>query len=241
MSSRSVSAVTALAVLLATAAPAFAGGRRGSECYEPYRTAPVYSTVQEKVLISPARHHVEVIPAIYGTEKRRVLISPERVKHRVIPAEYATVREKVLVQQARTLKRVVPAVTRTVYRDVMVSEGGYAWEWRWVKGKRVLCKVRMEPVYRKVAETVVVHPQRVVHETVPAVWGYQARTVMVRPESAQRYVIPAEYGYEHVQVVVRAAKKRVVAIPAEYAWRERTVLVSEGQTGWKRMRNHCRG
>lgn len=241
MLSRTVGAATALAILLTTAAPSFAGGRRTGECYERYRTEPVYGTVQEKVLISPARHHVEVIPAIYGTEKRRVLISPERVKRRVIPAEYATVREKVQVQAARTVARVVPAVTRTVYRDVKVSDGGYAWEWRWIKGKKVLCKVKTKPVYRQVAETVVVHPERVVHETVPAVWDYQTRHVVVRAERTERYVIPAEYGYEHVRVVVQAARKHVVEIPAEYAWRERTVVVSEGQSGWRRVRSHCSG
>jgi hypothetical protein len=240
MGVKAVSGLTALAVLLSTASPAFAGGY-GAECYERYRVPATYGTVQEKVLIRPASHHVEIIPAIYGTQKRRVLLVPERVKHRVIPAEYAVVKEKVIIQPERVVARIIPAVTKTVYREVKVSHGGYAWEWRIIKGKKVLCKVKTPPVYRTISETIVIHPKRVVHEAIPAVWGYEKRHVLVRPERTETYVIPAEYGYDTVQVVLQPKQKRVIALPAEYAWRERTVVVSEGHSGWKRFRPHCKG
>jgi hypothetical protein len=237
---KAVSGLTALAVLLSAASPALAGGY-GGECYERVHVPPTYGTVQERVLIRPASHRVEIIPAIYGTEKRRVLIAPERIKHHVIPAEYGVVKERVIIQPERVVARIIPAVTKTIYRDVMVSGGGYAWEWRIIKGKKVLCKVKTAPVYRQVAETVVVYSKRVVHETIPAVWGYEKRHVLVRPERTERYVLEAEYGYETVQVMIQPKQKRVIALPAEYAWRERTVLVSEGHSGWKRFRPHCKG
>jgi len=239
MGLKAVSGLTALAVFLSAASPAFAGGY--GECYERYRTPPTYGSVQERVLIRPASQRVEIIPAIYGTRKERVLIVPERVKHRVIPAEYAIVKEKVIIQPERVVARIIPSVTKTIYRDVKVSHGGYAWEWRIIKGKKVLCKVRTAPVYRQVAETVVIHPKRVVREVIPAVWGYEKRHVLVRPERTERFVIPAEYGYETVQVVIQPKQKRVIALPAEYAWRERTVVVSEGHSGWKRYRPRCKG
>ncbi len=75
MSIKAVSALTAVAVFLSAASPALAGGY-GGECYERYHSPPTYGSVQERVLIRPASHRVEIIPAIYGTSKRRVLISP---------------------------------------------------------------------------------------------------------------------------------------------------------------------
>src|SRR5690606_6642089 len=105
--------------------------------------------------------------------------------------------------------RHIPAVTKVVHRKVMVSEGGYAWEYQWIKGRKVLCKVKRPAVYQTVAEHVVVRPAQTVHERVPARWGYEKRKVMIEPERKERYVIPAEYGYTHEQVLIRPAEKRV--------------------------------
>jgi hypothetical protein len=46
---KALPATTALAVILTTLGPSLAGGK-AVECYEPYRTAPVYGTAQERVL-----------------------------------------------------------------------------------------------------------------------------------------------------------------------------------------------
>lgn len=195
MVGRSVfSAVAAGSVLLAAVSPTTAGGKP-VECYEQYRTAPVYDTVYENVMVSPATQRVEYTPAIYGTRKRAVLVSPERISYEV-----------------------VPAVVQTQYRTVKVAEGGYGWEWRWIDGRKVLCKVKYKPRYEQVAEQVV-----------------------VQPEYKRRVVIPAEYGYEVERVVVQPEYKRVVDVPATYQTVARQVLVSEGETGWRRVkiRRHC--
>ena len=230
-------AITAALVLLSTVSPVVAGGK--GECYEKVHHPAVYDTVREKVLIREAQRHVEVVPAIYGTQQRRVLVSPERVEHRRIPAQYKTVREKVVTHPAYTVERVIPARTKTVQRTVKVSDGGHGWEWRRIKGKKVLCKVKHKPVYETRHETVVVEHERVVHETVPARYGYETRHVKVSHERTERYVTPAQYSYVTEQVIVQREQKRVYETPAEYAWRERTVLVSEGSTGWKRVRTSC--
>lgn len=235
---KQLAAVTAVAVLLSSVSPVFAGG--SGECYERVHTPASYETVREKVLVRPAQRHVEVIPAIYGTEKRRVVVSPERVGYRDIPAQYRTVREKVLIEPERSVARVIPAVVRTVARTVKVSDGGYGWEWRVIKGKRVLCKVRNQPIYKTFHENVVVHPERVVHERIPGRWGYETRHVKVSGGHQERYVIPAEYSYVQERVLIQPAQKRVHHSPAEYAWTERTIKVSSGSSHWQRVRSYCK-
>lgn len=233
--------VTGFAVL-ATAAPSFAGGYP-VECYKPYRTAPVYDTVQENVQVNPGYVHTEVSEAIYGTRQRNVLVSPEQVGYRTIPAEYGYVKERVIISQGRTVKRLIPAVTDTRYRQVKVSDGGYSWEWRVINGKRVLCKIKHKARYGQVAETVVIEPARYVHETLPAEYGYQKRQVIIAPERTERYVIPARYETVTEQVIIQPEQRRKVRVPPTYQTVTRQVLVDEGRSGWKRVRipNHCGG
>ena len=49
MFTKSLSAATAVAVLFGSLGESLAGGH-AVECYAPYREAPVYDTVQERVL-----------------------------------------------------------------------------------------------------------------------------------------------------------------------------------------------
>lgn len=193
MLAKVVPAATALAMLVGAAGESMAG--KAVACYEQYRTAPVYDTVYESVLIRQASQYVQTEPAIYGTRQRAVLLSAERVAYETVPAVY-----------------------ETRYRTVKVSDGGYSWEWRVIDGRKVLCKVRHKARYQKVAENVIVQA------------AYK-----------RRVVIPAQYTYELERVVVQAERSRVVNVPAAYETRARRVLVSEGETGWRRVkiRQHC--
>ncbi|MBX3569230.1 MAG: hypothetical protein KF914_14300 [Rhizobiaceae bacterium] len=194
MKFRFASIAAAGSVLLAALSPAASGGTP-VECYERYRTAPVYDTVYENVLVNPGYRHVETTPAIYGTQKRKVLVRGESYSYEHVPAR-----------------------VETRYRTVKVSDGGYSWEWRWIDGRKVLCKVRTKARYEQVAEQVV-----------------------VRQAYKRRIVIPAEYAYQTEQVVIQPAQKRVIDVAPSYQTVARRVLVSEGSEGWKRVRirNHC--
>lgn len=188
-----VPAAAAIATLIVPISESFAG--KATACYEQYRTAPVYDTVYENVMVRPASQYMETEPAIYGTRKRTVLIRAEQVSYEVVPAVY-----------------------ETRYRTVKVADGGYSWEWRVINGRKVLCKIKHKPRYEQVAEQ-----------------------VQVRAAYKRRTVIPAEYGYEVERVIVQPERRRVVDVPASYqtvAWQ---VLVSEGETGWRRVkiRQHC--
>lgn len=196
MKFRFASVAAAVSVLLAAISPAASGGYP-VECYERYRTAPVYDTVYENVQVNAGYRHVEHSPPIYGTQKRKVLLRAESYSY-----EH------------------VPALVETRYRTVKVSDGGHSWEWRWINGRKVLCKIKTKARYQKIGEQVVVRE------------GYK-----------RRIVIPAEYGYETEQVLIQPARKRVIDVPPTYRTIARDVLVSEGSEGWKRVRiaRHCAG
>lgn len=189
-----VSAAVAACFSLAAISPGIAGGKP-IECYERYRTAPEYGTVTENVQVNPESSWVYRTPPIYGTRKRDILIRPEQVAYEI-----------------------VPAVMKTKYRTVKIAGAGYGWEWRWINGRKVLCKVRLKARYQKVAETVV-----------------------VRAEHKRRIVIPAVYDYEVERVLIQPEQKRLVVAPPSYRPVSREVLLREGETGWKRIkiRNHC--
>ena len=240
MASRSGTLAIAVTAILATTSQTVAGGYQAA-CYEHVRQPAVYQTIHEQVMVSPGGKHVQVIPAIYGSVERQVVVRAASVSWRVIPAEYAWHKEKVLIEPARKVARVIPAVTQVIHRQVLVSEGGWGWEWQVIKGRKVLCKVKRPPIYRTVAETVVIHPGRVVHEVVPARYGYEKRAVLIAPSRKEKVVIPAEYGFVAEQVVVRPAEKRVHHTPPVYKSVVRQGLVQSEQAGWRPVKPYCKG
>jgi len=181
-------------VVLGTVSETAAGGR-AVECYEPVRTPDVYDTVYEDVLVSPPGQQVDYVPAVYGTRERVVMTVPAQVTYEV-----------------------VPAVTRTIYRTVQVDDGGYSWEWRVIHGRRVLCKTWHKVRYGRVAETVVIQPER-----------------------TRRVVTPAQYDRIAEEVLVQPEQRRVIDVPAAYRTVARRVLVREGSSGWRRVHipRHC--
>ena len=180
--------------MLGTISQTAAGGR-AVECYEPVRTPAVYDTVYEDVLVSPPGQQVDYVPAIYGTRDRVVMTVPAQVTYEV-----------------------VPAITRTVYHTVQIDDGGYSWEWRVIRGRKVLCKIWHKARYGRVAETVVIQPER-----------------------TRRVVIPAQYDRIAEEVLVQPEQRRIINVPASYQTVARRVLIREGSSGWRRVHipRHC--
>jgi hypothetical protein len=180
--------------MLGTISQTAAGGR-AVECYEPVRTPALYDTVYEDVMVSPPGQQVDYVAPIYGTRERVVMTVPPQVTYEV-----------------------VPAVTRTVYRTVRVDDGGYSWEWRVIHGRKVLCKIRHKARYERVAETVVIQPER-----------------------TRRVVIPAQYDSIAEEVLVQPEQRQVIDVPASYKTVARRVLIREGSSGWRRVHipRHC--
>ena len=234
--------MTAATMLLAATAQVSAGGGYPVECFERYRTAPLYATVTENVQVNPGYTHVEVTPPIYGVKTREVLVKSGRIKYRTTPALYSYEKERVLVEPARTVKRLVPAVTETRYKKVRVADDGYTWEWRVINGRKVLCKIKRKARYEHVAYTVEVAPARYVHEKAPARYAYQTRKVLVEPESTESYVLAPEYETVREHVVIQPKQVRHYEVAPSYRTHARQVLVSEGAEGWRQVRipRHCK-
>jgi hypothetical protein len=191
---RSASFAVAGLAVFGTISQTAAGGR-AVECYEPVRTRAIYDTVYEDVMVSPPGQQVDYTPPIYGTRERVVMTVPAQVTYEI-----------------------VPAVTRTVYHTVQVDDGGYSWEWRVIHGRRVLCKIWHKARYERVAETVVIQPER-----------------------TRRVFIPAQYDSIAEEVLVRPEQRRIIDVPAAYRTVARRVLVREGSSGWRRVHipRHC--
>lgn len=189
-SSVSLAAVAMLATVSGTAA-----GGRALECYESVHTPALYDTVYEDVMVSPGGPAIHYEAPIFGTSESVEQIAPRRVTYET-----------------------VPAVTRTIYHTVKVDDGGYAWEWRIIQGRKVLCKVWRKARYARVARTVVVQPERV-----------------------RRVVLPAEYEGVAREVLVGPQQQRIVEIPPSYRTVARRVVVREGSTSWRRVHipRHC--
>jgi hypothetical protein len=190
----SASLAAAGLAMFATVSETAAGGR-ALECYEPVRRPALYDTVYEDVMVSPGGQFVGYEPPIYGTRESLEQIAPPHVTYEV-----------------------VPAVTRTVYHTVKVDSGGYAWEWRVIHGRKVLCKVWRKARYARVAETIVVEPGHV-----------------------RRVVLPAEYEGVAREVLVRPELRRITEIAPSYRTVARRVVVREGSTSWRRVHipRHC--
>ncbi|WP_296744161.1 hypothetical protein [Mesorhizobium sp.] len=191
---RKASASLAALATLAGASEA-AAGSRALECYEPLRRPALYDTVYRDVMVSPGGQLVDYDPPIYGTSQSLEQIAPPRVTYQV-----------------------VPAVTRTIYHTVKVDDGGYAWEWRVIHGRKVLCKVWRKARYAQVAQTVIVEPERV-----------------------RRVVLAAEYENVAREVLVRPEQRFITDIPPSYQTVARRVVVREGSTTWRRVHipRHC--
>ncbi|TIO21536.1 MAG: hypothetical protein E5X93_16840 [Mesorhizobium sp.] len=178
-----------------TAVSQAAAGGRTLECYEPVHRPAIYDTVYEEVMVSPGGQLVHYDPPIYGTTESIEQIATPRISYEV-----------------------VPAVTRTVYHTVKVDDRGYAWEWRVIRGRKVLCKVWRKARYARVATTVIVEPERV-----------------------RRVVLPAEYEGVAREVLVRPGERRITEIAPSYRRVARRMMVREGSTDWRRVHipRHC--
>ena len=144
-----------------------------------------------------------------------------------------------MLEPARVVTRSTAPVYRTVHQKVVLDPGGERWEWRWVDGKRVYCRVAVPPRYGTRPATVLVEPGRQWTEVVPARYGVTREKVLVRPESIQRYVVPPRYETVREWAVIEPERRVARILPPRYETREVTVKVREERQGWRQV--HLRG
>jgi hypothetical protein len=178
-------AVAAMASLPVAAEAAGSCGR-GKQCFTLVETGPVYGTVQEEVLVAPARRVKRHLPAVIDEVSEAVVVQPERRVARHVPAEYGTVHER-----------------------VMTDAGGK----RWVEsvnahGQVTGCWVHVKPRYATIARTVVVRPASVAYETLPAIVQHRTRRVVIEPSRTVYDHVPAQYQTRSREVLVSRGSAR---------------------------------
>jgi hypothetical protein len=158
----------------------------GSPCHGCYvkDTPPVvYRNWKKRIQVEQGVYEIAREPSVYGWARKKVRLARE---WREIPAIYKTVR----------------VTERTPTR--------YVWEKRLVKGREVMCKIKV-PGERIVTEKqVLVSPARRIAVGGPA-YGYVERRVLLKPYKNLAIYHPARHVY---------TTERVAIQPEGYVWRK---------------------
>jgi hypothetical protein len=157
------------------AQPALAGERCAGDCYIQAKPPVVYRTFKRRIQLERGFYEIAREPALYGWARRKVAL--EREWHE-IPAVYKTVR---VTERTRTR---------------------YVWEKRLIRGREVMCKVKV-PGERIVTErSVLVSPARRVAIGAPA-YAYAERRVLLRPYKNIAIYHPARHVYATERVAIQ--------------------------------------
>ena len=169
-----------------------AASAEAHQCYRLTAEPAQYRTVEEQVLVSPAREVAEFTPAVTRQVEETVIVRPEQTVTRVIPAEYGLEQETVLVSPARR-----------------------EWRTRDEAGQTIGCWVTVPPIYGPVTHRVIVRAAQEVSETIPAETATRLRTEIVEPAHTVTQTIPARYETRERQELIAPASARWAPIDAE--------------------------
>jgi hypothetical protein len=169
-----------------------AASAEAHQCYRLTAEPAQYRTVEQEVLVSPAREVAEFTPALTRQVEETVVVRPEQTLTRVIPAEYGLQQETVLVSPPRR-----------------------EWRTRSDDGQTIGCWVTVPPIYGSVTHRVIVRAAQEVSETIPAETATRLRTEIVEPAHTVAHMIPARYESRERQELVAPAISRWAPIDGE--------------------------
>ncbi len=121
-----------------------------------------FRTVEKKILVRPAYHKVEVIPAKYEIKQEKIMIAPPRAVWKYhngvyckveIPAEYITITRKVMVEPPKCKKVLVPAEYKVVKVQELVRDASCT-------------KQPIPPKYDTITKTVMVKGPEVIWDAI---------------------------------------------------------------------------
>jgi hypothetical protein len=163
--------------------PIQAGGRCDGDCYVKDAPPVIHRTWRKRIEIEQGVYSISREPAQYGWARSKVRL----------PREWH--------------------VTPAVYKTVMVTKRRptrYVWEKRMVKGREVMCKVKLPGERVTVEKQVLVAPARRVAVSGPR-YAYTERRVLIRPYKNIATYHPARHVY---------TSERVAIQPEGYVWRK---------------------
>jgi len=186
----------AAAILAANSADANAfgryhGGGKYMTCYKKVVTPPLYRSVTERVMVSPATCSQFRTPPTYGTIAQEVVVRPSAQIVHTKRAVYGRV---------QVTRQVRPAKTR--------------WVRRHCRGGDYKCAVTTPPKYRTHSMRVMIQPRQKWVVSRPAVKHVVHRQVVLNPGQVRQVCKPAVYRTVVRQVMVRAGTERWVPAPA---------------------------
>lgn len=158
-------------------------------------------------------------PAKFQNRVKRVQVSPAVNKRVLVRGpQYTWINKKVVARAATHRMKYVPATYRNVTKRILVKPAHYKWQ----RGKtgpitridnmtgEILCRVKVDAVYKTITQKVVATPARKVRQYIPAVY----KTTKIK-----KLVSPAVY--------------RTIQTPARFVNKNYRTKVSEERYSWK--------
>ena len=210
------------------------------ECYARIAMAAQTQTVEEQIMIEPARQEVRIIPAQFGDVTEEVVVREASTELLTVPATYTTIREEVVVRPAA--RRLIPVepVYDTIIEEIVVVPERTVWK----PGKgpiqkideatgEILCLVTEPAVTKQVERRVMVQPASTREEIIPAVTEIVERQVVDQPARIEERIIPAETQTVTRRVEVVPAREEIIEIPPIFDTITREVIVEPARTEWR--------
>ena len=210
------------------------------ECYARIALAAVSQTVEEQIMVEPARQEVRIIPAQFGDVTEEVVVREATTELLTVPATYTTVQDEVVVRPAA--RRLIPVepIYDTVIEEIVVVPERTVWK----PGKgpiqkideatgEILCLVTEPAVTKQVERRVMIQPASTREEIIPAVTEIVEREVVNTPARVEERVIPAETRTVTRRVEVVPAREEIIEIPPVFDTITREVIVEPARTEWR--------
>jgi hypothetical protein len=171
-----LAALTSTALGLFFAAPVQAGGGRCvGDCYVQDTPPVIHRNWKRRIQVEQGVYEIAREPSVYGWVRSKVAVAREWHE---IPAVYKTVR---VTERTRTR---------------------YVWEKRLIRGREVMCKIKV-PGERIVSEKrVLVSPARRIAVGAPA-YAYSERRVLLKPYKNIAIYHPARHVYTTERVAIQ--------------------------------------
>lgn len=210
------------------------------ECYARIALAAVTQTVEEQIMVEPARQEVRIIPAQFGDVTEEVVVREATTELLTVPATYTTIQEEVVVRPAA--RRLIPVepVYDTVIEEIVVVPERTVWKPGTGPIQKIdeatgeiLCLVTEPAVTKQVERRVMVQPASTREEIIPAVTEIVEREVIDQPARVEERIIPAETRTVTRRVEVVPAREEIIEIPPVFDTITREVIVEPARTEWR--------
>lgn len=210
------------------------------ECYARIALAAVTQTVEEQIMVEPARQEVRIIPAQFGDVTEEVVVREATTELLTVPATYTTIQEEVVVRPAA--RRLIPVepIYDTVIEEIVVVPERTVWKPGTGPIQKIdeatgeiLCLVTEPAVTKQVERRVMVQPASTREEIIPAVTEIVEREVIDQPARVEERIIPAETRTVTRRVEVVPAREEIIEIPPVFDTITREVIVTPARTEWR--------